>query len=393
MNIKRVLSMLLVLCLTMSMFVPGVSALTAGENEYVAGIDPTASEKTAQGERINITTLRDAVQAQPAQTVSKGEWTAEKVAVPGTELFKAELPQGVKELEEASKLYAADEVVPAFIVLEAKPLADTGVSIQAVTAAQEAQLLAAQDKLINTISKKVLGKALDVRYQFTYLTNAVSANVPFGALAEIAKLDGVKTVFLMPVYDKCVVNDIDTATAADMIGVPSIWEDLGYTGTGMKIAIADTGLDLDHPSFAAAPEMNENSLTVEDIAVVLDKLNAKELYPAATAEDLHYSDKIAFAFNYVDQNLKASHDYDNQGDHGSHVAGIAAANATEGTSVVGVAPDAQVIIMKVFGANGGAYQDDLMAAIEDALLLDVDVINMSLQPCGILRHRSGHLRR
>ena len=378
MNIKRVLSMLLVLCLTMSMFVPGVSALTAGENEYVAGIDPTASEKTAQGERINITTLRDAVQAQPAQTVSKGEWTAEKVAVPGTELFKAELPQGVKELEEASKLYAADEVVPAFIVLEAKPLADTGVSIQAVTAAQEAQLLAAQDKLINTISKKVLGKALDVRYQFTYLTNAVSANVPFGALAEIAKLDGVKTVFLMPVYDKCVVNDIDTATAADMIGVPSIWEDLGYTGTGMKIAIADTGLDLDHPSFAAAPEMNENSLTVEDIAVVLDKLNAKELYPAATAEDLHYSDKIAFAFNYVDQNLKASHDYDNQGDHGSHVAGIAAANATEGTSVVGVAPDAQVIIMKVFGANGGAYQDDLMAAIEDALLLDVDVINMSL---------------
>ena len=34
--------------------------------------------------------------------------------------------------------------------------------------------------------------------------------------------------------------------------------------------------------------------------------------------------------------------------------------------------------MKVFGANGGAYQDDLMAAIEDALLLDVDVINMSL---------------
>ena len=378
MNIKRVLSMLLVLCLTMSMIVPGVSALTAGENEYVAGSNPTASEKTAQGEKINITTLRDAVQAEPAQTVSNGEWTAEKVAVPETDLLKAELPQGVKELAEAAELYAADEVVPAFIVLEDKPLADTGVSIQAVTADQEAALLATQNKLINTISKKVLGEKLDVRYQFTYLTNAITANVPFGALAEIAKLDGVKTVFLMPVYDKCVVNDVDTATAVDMIGVPSIWADMGYTGTGMKIAIADTGLDLDHPSFAAAPAMNENSLTVDDIAAVLDKLNAKELYPAATAEDLYYSDKIAFAFNYVDQNLKASHDYDDQGDHGSHVAGIAAANKTEGTSVVGVAPDAQVIIMKVFGANGGAYQDDLMAAIEDALLLDVDVINMSL---------------
>ena len=378
MNIKRVLSMLLVLCLTMSMIVPGVSALTAGENEYVAGINPTASEKTAQGEKINITTLRDAVQAQPAQTGSNGEWITQKVDVPEVDLMKAELPQGVKELQEAAKLYADDEVVPAFIVLEDKPLADTGVSIQAVSSSQEAALLAQQNKLINTISKKVLGEKLDVRYQFTYLTNAVSVNVPFGALAEIAKLDGVKTVFLMPVYDKCVVNDIDTATAADMIGVPSIWEDLGYTGTGMKIAIVDTGLDLDHPSFAAAPEMNENSLTVEDIEAVLSKLNATKLYPAATAEALHYSDKIAFAFNYVDENLKASHDYDNQGDHGSHVAGIAAANKTEGTSVVGVAPDAQVVIMKVFGANGGAYQDDLMAAIEDALLLDVDVINMSL---------------
>ena len=378
MNFKRVLSMLLVLCLTMSMIVPGVSALTAGENEYVAGQDPTASEKSAQGEKINVTTLRDAVQAKPAQTVSEGEWTAQRVDVPEADLLKAELPQGVKELAEAAELYAADEVVPAFIVLEGKALADTGVSIQAVSAEKEAALLAAQDKLINTISRKVLGEKLDVRYQFTYLTNAISANVPFGALAEIAKLDGVKTVFLMPVYEKCEVSSPNTATAGDMIGVGNAWADLGYTGAGMKIAIVDTGLDLDHPSFAAAPALTEDSLTVEDIEAVLGKLKASELYPAATAADLYQSEKVPFAFNYIDENLKASHDYDQQGDHGSHVAGIAAANPVEGTTVVGVAPDAQVVVMKVFGANGGAYQDDLMAAIEDALLLDVDVINMSL---------------
>ena len=237
-------------------------------------------------------------------------------------------------------------------------------------------MLAQQNKLIGTISKKVLKAELDVRYQFTYLSNAITANVPFGALAEIAELPGVKTVFLMPVYDKC--ETINTATAGDMIGVPSIWEDLGYTGEGMKIAIVDTGLDLDHPSFAADPAVNEDSLTVEDIDAVLGKLKAAELYPAATAEDLYQSAKVPFAFNYVDENLKASHDHDQQGDHGSHVAGIAAANRCEDTTVVGVAPDAQVVVMKVFGKNGGAYQDDLMAAIEDALLLDVDVINMSL---------------
>ena len=376
MNFKRVLTMLLALCLVLNMAVPGVSALTAGENEYVPGQNPTASEKSAKGEPVRVTTLRDAVQAQPK---TQGNWSAEQVAVPEADLMgKAQLPQGVKELREAAGLYEASEVVPAFIVLEDEALADTGVSIQAVPADKEARMLAQQNKLINTISKKVLGEKLDVRYQFTYLSNAVSVNVPFGKLAEIAKLDGVKTVFLMPVYEPCVVSDPDTSTADDMIGVPSVWSDLGYKGEGMKIAIVDTGLDLDHPSFVDAPQLTDSSLTVADIEAVLDKLNATELYPAATAEDLYYSDKVPFAFNYVDQNLKASHDYDQQGYHGSHVAGIAAANAIDTTSVVGVAPEAQVYVMKVFGANGGAYQDDLMAAIEDALLLDVDVINMSL---------------
>ena len=374
MNFKRVLTMLLALCLIVNMAVPGASALTAGQNEYVAGQNPTASNKTAQGERINITTLKNAVQAEPA-AVAEGKWTARQVDIE-SDLLKAELPQGVKELREAAELYEADEVVPAFIVLEDKPLAESGVAIQNVSAKLEKSMLAEQNKLIGTISKKVLKAELDVRYQFTYLSNAISANVPFGALAEIAELPGVKTVFLMPVYDKC--DTINTATAGDMIGVPSVWEDLGYTGEGMKIAIVDTGLDLDHPSFAADPALNEGSLTVADIEKVFAKLNASELYPAASAEDLYQSAKVPFAFNYVDENLRASHDYDDQGDHGSHVAGIAAANACEGTTVVGVAPDAQVVVMKVFGANGGAYQDDLMAAIEDALLLDVDVINMSL---------------
>ncbi|MBR7178603.1 MAG: S8 family serine peptidase [Oscillospiraceae bacterium] len=376
MNFKRVLTMLLALCLIVNMTVPGVSALVAGEDNYVAGMDPTASNNPAKGEEIHVTTLKDAVQAQPAQ--SEGQWVANQTDVPNVDLMNAQLPQGVKELAEAAELYADDEVVPAFVVLEEKPLADTGVSIMAVPADKEAAMLAQQNKLINTISNKVLGEKLDVRYQFTYLTNAFSVNVPFGKLSEIAELDGVKTVFLMPVYEPCVVSDTDTATAGDMIGVPSVWSELGYKGEGMKIAIVDTGLDLDHPSFADAPVLTDSSLTVADIEAVLGKLKAAELYPAATAEDLYYSDKVPFAFNYVDENLHASHDYDQQGDHGSHVAGISAANDIDSTNVVGVAPEAQVIVMKVFGANGGAYQDDLMAAIEDALLLDVDVINMSL---------------
>ena len=279
MNFKRVLTMLLALCLIVNMAVPGVSALTAGQNEYVAGQNPTASEKT--GEPINITPLRDAVQAQPA-VKAEGEWVAEQTQVPNVDLLNAELPQGVKELREAAELYAADEVVPAFIVLEDKPLAESGVAIADVSARQEKAMLAQQNKLISSISKKVLKAELDVRYQFTYLSNAISANVPFGKLAEIAELPGVKTVFLMPVYDKC--ETVNTASAADMIGVPSIWEDLGYTGEGMKIAIVDTGTDTDHQSlnngaylYALSENAKQKGMTLAEYKASLNLMDAESI--------------------------------------------------------------------------------------------------------------------
>ncbi len=376
MNFKRFMTMLLAVCLVLNMVIPGVSAVMPGSDSMTKAPAPEATK----GEPVKVTTLRDAVRPVVSAQDGEGEWTFTKVNTkPGVSLLEAELPQGVQELRDNADLYKADENVAVYIVLEDAPLAEGGyTTMSSVPAAKTEALLKVQNKLIQKISKSVLGgKKLDVRHQFTYLTNAVSANVPFGKLSEIAKLDGVKTVILMPVYEPAVL-DTKTSSAVGMIGAPTVWENLGYTGEGMKIAVVDTGLDLDHPSFAAAPALTGDSMTVEDVEAVLPKLNASALYPQAGAADLYRSEKIPFAFNYVDRNLKASHDYDQQGDHGTHVAGIAAANDLPGSGVVGVAPDAQVIVMKVFGANGGAYHDDMMLAIEDALMLDVDVINMSL---------------
>ena len=43
-----------------------------------------------------------------------------------------------------------------------------------------------------------------------------------------------------------------------------------------------------------------------------------------------------------------------------------------------MAPDAQILVLKVFGVNGGAYNDDVLAAVEDAIRLNADVVNLSL---------------
>ena len=92
----------------------------------------------------------------------------------------------------------------------------------------------------------------------------------------------------------------------------------------------------------------------------------------------------------MDEDFDITHDNDKQGEHGSHVAGIATANryvsdgkggyekALDSVFVQGVAPDAQLITMKVFGKGGGAYDSDYMVAIEDAVMLGCDAVNLSL---------------
>ena len=47
-------------------------------------------------------------------------------------------------------------------------------------------------------------------------------------------------------------------------------------------------------------------------------------------------------------------------------------------SWIGVAPDAQLVVMQVFSNNGGAGWDTIMAALEDCVRLDVDSVNLSL---------------
>ena len=51
----------------------------------------------------------------------------------------------------------------------------------------------------------------------------------------------------------------------------------------------------------------------------------------------------------------------------------------------GVAPDAQILTMKVFGARGGAYDSDYMAAIEKASV-DGDIREFATLLSGIVRN-------
>ena len=280
----------------------------------------------------------------------------------------------------------ADEIVPVIIIMEEQSVIEQDSFAVPDTAnlALSDILEAKQDEIVAEIESNVLeGETLKVEYQYTWLLNGIATRLPYGKISEIEAIDGVKSVVLQRVYSPMTSEgDYSTLTIADgtMIGREDTWN-IGYTGEGIKIAVIDTGLDDDHPNFAALPEdkLTDSSATLATIEEVLTRLNSYTYINSygLSADSLYRSTKVAYGFNYVDNSLRIDHN-DSQGTHGTHVAGIAAANKIDSSEVVGVAPDAQLYIMKVFGENGGAYEEDLLASIEDALLLGADVINMSL---------------
>ena len=332
----------------------------------------------------------------------------------GNEAVSAELP--LAQVETATEPEAdMNEMVRVSIQLEKASAMDAGFLVKGTLADPAAasyrdSLKRGQEAMIASIEGKVLkGRELDVVWNLTLAANIISAYVPRSAISQIEKLDGVLRVVEENCYEPQVATvggtyEPQMAISGQMTGAQQSWL-AGYTGAGMRIAVIDTGLDTDHQSFSdeaflyAVEEAARTTgktydlMDADEIAAVLTELNAYnrqlEAGVTLTAEDLYVNAKAAFGYNYIDANLDITHDNDSQGEHGSHVAGIAAANrfvskydgfvdAARETGVAGNAPDAQILTMKVFGYNGGAYDSDILAAMEDALVLGADAINLSL---------------
>ncbi|WP_129115238.1 S8 family peptidase [Halegenticoccus tardaugens] len=77
------------------------------------------------------------------------------------------------------------------------------------------------------------------------------------------------------------------------------------------------------------------------------------------------------------------------GDHGTHVAGIVAADDRNEAGVVGTAPDAEIVDCRVFSAEGGASFGDILAAIVHSAEVGCDVANLSLGAYPVSRKELG----
>jgi subtilisin family serine protease len=150
------------------------------------------------------------------------------------------------------------------------------------------------------------------------------------------------------------------------IEAPAAW--VVVTGTfSVIIAIVDSGIKLDHEDLVAQRWINlaetPGNYMDDDGNGKIDDVNGWHFYQRWTG------------MTYVSaENANVQDDYG----HGTHVAGIAAAAANNGTGITGVAPGARIMPIKVLDQFGTGWYSDIAAGIIYAADNGARVINLSL---------------
>ncbi|MBR2810230.1 MAG: S8 family serine peptidase [Solobacterium sp.] len=232
--------------------------------------------------------------------------------------------------------------------------------------AYAAYLKDVQEDLLAETARTSPKSVIEVRHTYTTLLNGFAVDADEELIAWLEGNDAVDHI--------SVSREYALPETADDIGhvMDSLIEPVdGAYGEGMVIGIIDAGLDTDHPAFSTMPPS----------AAITEPVRIEGMHAEGNT---FKSLKIPFAYDYAGNfGIYSRADDDVRGgvDHGTHVSGIAAGNDEE---IKGVARDAQIAFFKVFPNDGEtAREADIIAALEDAVLLHPDVVNMSLgEPCG-----------
>ncbi|MGO4890248.1 S8 family serine peptidase [Anaerobacillus sp. MEB173] len=202
------------------------------------------------------------------------------------------------------------------------PSFSTDNRIQAETGEFERVIITFHDKIYDHILIEGNG---EIHHRFPSIS-AVAASIPSDYLSTLQHHPRIKSVEV----DKQVSVTQTIDWGVHRTNAPQVWKN-SVTGKGVKVALIDTGIAKNHP-------------------------------------DLKIADAVAFT-NYTT-------DYNDDNGHGTHVAGIVAAQNND-IGTAGMAPDIDLYIAKALDQEGNGYHSDLVRAIEWAINKDVDIINLS----------------
>ncbi|MCS0789375.1 S8 family peptidase [Cytobacillus firmus] len=129
---------------------------------------------------------------------------------------------------------------------------------------------------------------------------------------------------------------MEVPKGVDLIQAPKMWNET--KGKGIKIAVLDTGCDLSHADL---------------------------------------KDRITGGRNFTDDDNSDPNIFKDYNGHGTHVAGTIAAHEND-AGVIGVAPEADLLIVKVLNKDGSGQYEWIINGIHYAIEQNADIISMSL---------------
>ena len=189
------------------------------------------------------------------------------------------------------------------------------------------------DHLPTHLDQIMLEEEIDFETQFRYhLIHSIAGTVSITKIELLSNLPGVVMVELDGILS------VQMAEVNDVHGIPMIWDETGYTGAGSVVSIIDTGIDSDHVGLDDLDD--DNSTNDAKVIAFYDAVNSPELTNGTE--------------------VKA---YDDQG-HGTHCAGITAGTGAPTYDYVGVAPQAQLVGVKVLDSGGSGSFATVMAGME-----------------------------
>jgi subtilisin family serine protease len=225
------------------------------------------------------------------------------------------------------------------------------------------------------VAESALGRTLAIRHRYRALLNGVSLDLTDAEAKALSQLPGVLSMTRVDKELRVPLTDAGPA----WVGAEAIWEGLqggaGTRGEGAVIGIIDSGINESHPAFAAT-----------DADGFVHSNPRDRLYGLCQQTPSRCNAKLIGIYEMTDEDPRRGEDLDG---HGSHVAATAAGNvldsSIEGNTVSlplrlsGVAPRASIISYKACTAEPSSCPlDALFAALEQATLDGVDVINYSI---------------
>jgi minor extracellular serine protease Vpr len=263
-----------------------------------------------------------------------------------------------------------------------------------VNAALRDRIKSEQEKFIAKLKASIPG--VEVLYSYKLVLNGIAVSAPIEYKDKIKAFSGVSSVESESTFERprtiaasplealglANLGNIKETNSASYIGAHKVHSELGATGKGVRVGVLDTGVDYTHAMLGGVGTEEAYKANNPDIVEPQSYPNKK----VVGGIDLVGTTYNSASPNFADHIPKPDNNPIDEAGHGSHVAGTIAGTGDGVETYDGVAPDAQIYAIKVFGKEGSTGDAVIIAGLEFAADpnndLDpadqLDLVNLSL---------------